>query len=94
MTQQTTSLKVPTVHLNGTSADALKQEIYDAVRAVHDAKNALAKMTVHGRDYYVQADPDACIKARAQQVARIERLNEVEGELAEMYKGICEQEVN
>ena len=41
----------PTINPNGTDADVLYAEAADAYDAVRAARMAVAKMTVHGRDF-------------------------------------------
>ena len=56
---------LPTIHLNGTGAQSLKNE-YRAVRqAVEAAGDALAAATCNARDFYPQ-DPGAWQRARAE----------------------------
>ncbi len=49
----------PTVHLNGTGAEDLLRQYQDAYHAVERALEVVARSCPHGRDYYVQADPQA-----------------------------------
>ena len=49
-------MMIPTIHLNGTSRDALLSELESAYIAMQSAIKALSAVTVHGRDYYVQSD--------------------------------------
>lgn len=58
-----TPATLPTIHLNGTGADALRQE-YRAVRkAIAAASDALAAATCNQRDFYPQ-EPGAWQRAR------------------------------
>lgn len=82
----TTNLAIPTVHLNGTSKDALVTQLCDAIDAIHAAGTALAKACPNGRDYYVQAEdvqtPGSAIsRAMTQHEARMNKLREVATEL-------------
>lgn len=88
----TTTLAVPTVHLNGTGATSLKAQYEAAYRAVVAAREAIAGIETHGRDYYVQADPDAYQKARGQHLWRIQQLGHIEDELHALYQAIEQQE--
>lgn len=65
---------IPTVHLNGTSAESLTAQLQRVGRALDEAINALSIATPHDRDYYVQADPDAGRKARLATDERILRI--------------------
>ena len=54
---------LPTIHLNGTGADSLKQEYRSARRAIGAAVDALAAATCNARDFYPQ-EPGAWQRAR------------------------------
>ena len=58
---------LPTIHLNGTGADSLKQEYRAARRAIGAAVDALAAATCNARDFYPQ-EPGAWQRARAERV--------------------------
>lgn len=73
-------MRLPTIHLNGTSRQYLHEEALAALRALAAAVDALAAMTVNGRDYYPQG-PDAYAEAAREHRERIER---VRGVLAEV----------
>ena len=73
-------LVVPTVHLNGTSKAELLQQVLDAMKALSTASGALARMSPHGRDYYVQGD-GAYARARD---AHQRRRSKVEAVIAEL----------
>lgn len=47
-------MMIPTIHLNGTSRDALLTQVLDAAHAVTAAINAVAAAVPNGRDYYPQ----------------------------------------
>lgn len=82
---------IPTIHLNGTSADALCSEIREVVDAISVTKQKLAGMTVHGRDHYVKADKNSFNEARNEHTARFAALDKLEAELTELYLGIRDQ---
>lgn len=44
----------PTVHLNGTSAQSLLEDLQRCTDALREARNALREASPNGRDYYVQ----------------------------------------
>lgn len=72
----------PTVHLNGTSGEALHREVTAAIDPLRQAVEAVKNMTVHGRDYYVQTNPDLNLHRAEQQAReRFRKLNEVLDEL-------------
>lgn len=80
-------MKTPTIHLNGTSADALLSQYAAAYKAVDDALNALAQSAPHGRDYYVQ-EQNAYEEAREEHRERLNKLRHVRGELVEIMRSI------
>ena len=86
----TEPLAVPTVHLNGTSRDALLEQLLEAAHAIHEAGRKLAAAYPNARDYYVQ--PGAAIAvAMRQHETRMNKLREVAGELetiAERMMGV------
>ena len=49
-----TSVILPTIHINGTSAKSLTEDYAQARRAVQEAVNALRAVDFNARDYYVQ----------------------------------------
>jgi hypothetical protein len=83
-------LVIPRVHWNGTSRDELLKQLADARQAIHDALDALAKATPHGRDYYV-ISPEAITEARDAHFSRVNRLQEVVTELEQIADGVFAQ---
>lgn len=77
-------MKVPTIHLNGTSGAVLREEYHAAWQACHAAEQAVRAITVHGRDYYVQPGNDAINAALSDHRAMLTKLHQVTGELAEV----------
>jgi hypothetical protein len=45
---------VPTVHLNGTSAEELRDQLHTVIGALNAAHYALVAAAPNGRDYYLQ----------------------------------------
>ena len=84
-------LSTPSIHLNGTSADTLCREIREAHSALSKAREALANMTVHGRDHYVKADKDAFRKAVVEHERRFGMINQIIEELGEIHQAIRDQ---
>lgn len=84
------TLSVPTVHLNGTSRDALMAEMMAAIEAVRNAETALNAMTWHARDFYVQPD-GAWEVAREQQRQRALALDTVRVELEVICEAVFDQ---
>ena len=80
----------PVINLNGSSAEHLVEEYKTAYQAVRAAYEALRHVTVHGRDF--QTAPEGTYeKARAEQVARLEKLRQVEDDLASLACDVQEQ---
>jgi hypothetical protein len=84
-------MMIPTVHSNGTGRQALLAETQAAWNRLDEAHRALRAVTVHGRDYYVQG-PDAYRQAREEMDGRLDRLEQLMGEVAKLYCGIETQE--
>lgn len=65
----------PTIHMNGTNGSDLLKETLDAIEALRVARAKVAAITIHGRDYYVQAGNhtslDAAREQRYQMLANI-----------------------
>jgi hypothetical protein len=80
-------MMIPTVHPNGTGKQALLREVEAAHTAMEAAMAALAQVTVHGRDYYVQG-PQAYLQARHEMDNRQAALRSAAAELYEMYQRI------
>jgi hypothetical protein len=84
----------PRIHLNGTGGETLLNEYGDAIEQLTDALYALQQVTVHGRDYYVQATatgPDPSSVAMDEHRARIKSLQGVLAELTAIYSNLGEQ---
>jgi hypothetical protein len=81
---------IPTVHLNGTTGEALRDQYTDAAIAVQKAINALCVAGPNARDYYVQG-PDAGFAAQREHEARVKVLKGVRDELAAIAEGIQDQ---
>lgn len=70
----------PTIHLNGTSREALLEAVCTAGQAVDEAMTALCKAAPHGRDYYPQG-AGALAEAEATHREWLAKLREVYDEL-------------
>lgn len=81
---------IPTVHLNGTSGEALFNEYRAAINAVGKAKEALMAITTHGRDYYPQGDK-AFYAAMEQRTAWRNALNKIEADLIKIALAVQDQ---
>ena len=78
-----THLATPTVHMNGTSRDALLDQLFDAINAIHEAGKKLARACPNGRDYYTQGAA-ALNEALLQHEGRMAKLKSVTDELKEI----------
>jgi hypothetical protein len=86
----TTILATPTVHINGTSKQALIDQLGDAIHALHEAGRKLAAATPNARDYYVQGN-DAFTTAMRQHDARMTKLREIVAELETIGDAVFDQ---
>lgn len=85
-----TTLKVPTIHLNGSPADRLRDEYEQAMAAVGKAIDAVNMSAPNARDYYVQGD-GAYQAARAEHDERVKRLRAVWDELYAVLINVQDQ---
>lgn len=83
-------MMLPTIHMNGTSARTLLDDIEEASNALLIAQNALRAMSPNGRDYYPQG-PDAIQTAIDEHQARIDRVRGVREELNTLAEAIHAQ---
>jgi hypothetical protein len=90
---KTVDVVMPTIHLNGTSGDALLKAVQDAGVALNVALTALQETAPNARDYYVQADPKAFTHASNDHEKRLGRLEAVQCELEALAEGIYDQQL-
>jgi hypothetical protein len=90
MTNKHPNVTAPTLNLNGTSGEALMQELRTAGEAVRTAIEAVGAMTVHGRDFQT-AEIGAYNQARFEQKARLEKLRSVLDEIRCLQENVYEQ---
>lgn len=86
-------LAIPTVHLNGTSANELLSQLKDAYSAVRQATEKLQRAAPHGRDYYVQNDR-AYTLAREQHDQRLKALTDIASDLESIAIGVQDQVID
>jgi|TARA_R110000765_G_scaffold351331_1_gene441317 hypothetical protein len=86
-TMTTDKPQAPIVNLNGTSKDALMEQVGDARSAIDDALKALALATPHGRDYQT-ASEGAYALAAAQHRDRVAALTVVSDDLLKIAMDI------
>jgi hypothetical protein len=80
-------MMIPTIHLNGTSEDALLEEVTSACQAIREAERALQNAAPNGRDYYPQG-AGAIHSALEEHEARLKKLRDVRRELEELAEAI------
>lgn len=84
------TLRIPTVHLNGTSKDQLLEQLTTALTALRVAAEAVAAAAPNARDFYVQ-DGGAISEATAQHRDRLAKLNHVYTELEQIALAVSDQ---
>lgn len=81
----------PTIHLNGTSAQELLDQIDMAHAALIAAREELCKAAPNARDYYVQPG-DAFGQANREHHARLSALNQIILDLSAIGENIYQQQ--
>ncbi len=81
---------IPTVHMNGTAGEVLREQYNAAATAVRKAIDAICDAGPNARDYYVQG-PDAGQAAQREHEARVVALKRVRDELATIVESIQDQ---
>jgi hypothetical protein len=82
----------PTIHMNGSNAESLKNEYLNAYEVAGQLLDALDHIDLNARDYYVQKDPDAFAHARDQASARYMKVRAIRAELETIIQSIQEQQ--
>lgn len=80
-------MRLPTIHLNGTSKGELTNKISDALEHVRAAISAVAEVGPNGRDYYTQGS-DGLREATEGHRAMLTKLSDVREELELLWEGI------
>lgn len=83
-------MRVPTVHLNGSSGERLLDQAHDAVAALRVALDALCEAGPNARDFYVQGE-SAALEAQREHEARVKALRTVRDEMTKIRDGVQEQ---
>lgn len=78
---------LPVIHMNGTSADSLTDDLCRAYSALSDAYDKVKNTAPNGRDYY-PAGPEQFEAARAQHYARLDAIHAVMDSLVAQAEGI------
>ena len=84
-------MKVPTVHLNGTSQGCLLEQWTDVSASLRTVLGALAEAAPNGRDYYGRG-PAALGEATAEHSSRVRRVEELKAESDAMALAIADQD--
>lgn len=84
------SVRIPTLHLNGTSGEVLHHQYATAVEALRRAVDATCEARPNARDYYVQGDAAgrAALRDHETRVASLQRVRE---DLEAIAEGIRKQ---
>lgn len=85
MSKALKTMTLPTIHLNGTSANDLAEGYRLALNAIDDACQALAGSGPNGRDYYPQG-AGALEKALDEHSERLAALEKVKQEVLELAR--------
>jgi hypothetical protein len=82
-------VRVPTVHINGTSGDDLVAQVRGAGEALWSALAAMQEASPNGRDYYPQGD-GALTEAGAEYADRVNRVYSVWQEYQEILEALSD----
>lgn len=77
----------PTVHLNGTSCDALLEGYTSAAESIRSAMRAMDDASPNARDYSQESFPYAV----AEHTGRVDLLRRVLDDLVQLYEGVSDQ---
>ena len=88
--RKASALVTPTLHLNGSSADVLKDQFIEAARALRRALEAMVNAAPNDRDYYITVD-NTGTQARREHEARCAGVKAVLLEYEEILEGLQEQ---
>lgn len=80
-------MMIPTIHINGTSKEALSEALCEAYAALEQAGRKLAATYPNGRDYYPQG-PDAISAAMREHETRMRKLREIIKEIEQIAEAI------
>ena len=83
-----TELTFPSIHLNGTSREALSEQYLTAGQALQNALRALEDASPNARDYYPQGE-DAFRKAVSEHNRRTEYVREALAQVQRLFE-YCE----
>lgn len=78
--------------MNGTGFKMLYEGYEAAYRAIGDAKKVLSNVEFHSRDYYVNPDVMAWLKAKAKRTEQFQALEKVEKEMLDILIDLQHQQ--
>ena len=88
-------MQAPMIHRNGTSREALLDQVCEAARAVWEATLALERASPNQRDYYTfQGAAEAWQRARDEHGSRMRRLTSVVEELRNLADAIANDDTD
>ena len=82
-------MMLPTIHLNGTSADTLLEEIEGAYTALEIAERVLRAAAPNARDYYPTGG-SAFVVAACEHLTRVNAIRKVREEVEEILGHLVE----
>lgn len=82
-------MRVPTIHINGTSAVALSEAYEAAYRILGTAIEVVQQTLPNARDYYPQGDT-AYVDARDEHRARMEKLVAIRNDMLTLFLAVDE----
>ena len=88
----TASPTLPTIHLNGTSAESLRDEYYAVRMAIKGAMNALENATLNARDFYPQ-DHENWVRAQKERADVFRLLRQV-SDFAEAWEEVAQDYID
>jgi hypothetical protein len=83
-------MRLPTIHLNGTSKSELERRIESAAQALDNAIELLAEAAPNARDYYPQGD-GAFSEAQREHNDRMIKLTDVLREVQDIWLHVVNQ---
>jgi hypothetical protein len=83
-------VKAPTLHLNGSAADNLIDDLANTTAALREALRKMEFAAPNARDYYPQGD-GAFRAAMVEHVARVERVRAVLTEYESIFESVADQ---
>ena len=82
-------MQLPTIHINGTSADSLLDDYGNCMNALLDAINTLQRCGPNGRDYYINGgDIKTAIAEHDSRVGRLVAIRDEINTIAEHVAGL------